>query len=268
VTLRQGDADSRPLFLLHPFGGTVFCYFELSRHLPPERPVMALEAPGLDQEGEAEVSVEAMATRYIRHLEEVQPRGPYSLGGWCFGGVIAFEVARQLRAAGEEIDLIAAIDTRAPVAANIPDSADDATLLSWFARDLAVPSGKTLDIPPDELRSLGGGEAFDYILARAAALGVLAEDADRAQVLRYFEAYLANGIALQTYTPEPAALDLLLLRAVDENADYGPALGWENLVKGSLEIVDVPGDHNSVMYPPHAAAAAKVIAEYMGVHSA
>ncbi|MGA4851482.1 non-ribosomal peptide synthetase [Streptomyces sp. G5(2025)] len=263
VMLREGEAGRRPLFLFHPFGGTVFCYVELTRHLPLGRPVVAVEAPGIENEGEAEVSVEAMATRYIAYLREIQPTGPYLLGGWCFGGVIAYEVAGQLRAAGEEIELIAAIDSRAPIEVNIPEAPDDSTMLSWFARDLAVPYGKTLDIPAELLRGLGGDAAFDHILKEAAAIGVLAEDADRAQILRYFEAYLANGIALQTYLPEPNDLDLLLLRAADETADYGPKLGWEALIKGSLHVIDVVGDHNSVMYPPHAALAAQAIAPHM-----
>ncbi|MER7926794.1 amino acid adenylation domain-containing protein [Streptomyces sp. NPDC096057] len=263
VTLREGEPEQRPVFLFHPFGGTVFCYVELTRHLPPGRPVLAIEAPGIQNEGEAEISVEAMATRYIDLLKEVQPNGPYALGGWCFGGVIAYEVAGQLRAEREEIEFIIGIDSRAPVEENIPESADDSTILSWFARDLAVPAGKTLDIPADELRALGGDAAFDHILQEAAAIGVLAEDADRAQILRYFEAYLANGIALQTYLPEPAELDLVLLRAADEEADYGPKLGWEALIKGELQVIDVSGDHNSVMYPPHAELAARAIAPHM-----
>ncbi|WP_306317877.1 MULTISPECIES: amino acid adenylation domain-containing protein [unclassified Streptomyces] len=264
VRLREGEADRRPLFLFHPFGGTVFCYVELTRHLPPGRPVVAVEAPGIENEGEAEVSVEAMATRYIDYLKEIQPNGPYALGGWCFGGVIAYEVAGQLRAAGEEIEVIAAIDSRAPIEANIPEAPDDATMLSWFARDLAVPAGKTLDLPAEHLRELGGDAAFDHILREAAAIGVLAEDADRAQILRYFEAYLANGIALQTYLPEPNDLDLVLLRAVDEEADYGPKLGWDALIKGELHVIDVVGDHNSVMYPPHATGAAQAIGRHLG----
>ncbi|MGP9022897.1 non-ribosomal peptide synthetase [Streptomyces sp. BR1] len=267
VTLREGEEDQWPLFLFHPFGGTVFCYVELTRHLPQGRAVQAVEAPGIESEGEAEVSVEEMAARYIAYLKEIQPTGPYLLGGWCFGGVIAYEVAGQLRAAGEEIELIAAIDSRAPIEENIPEAPDDATMLSWFARDLAVPYGKTLDIPAEGLRELGGDAAFDHILQQAAAIGVLAEDADRAQILRYFEAYLANGIALQTYLPEPNGLDLLLLRAADEEADYGPKLGWDTLIKGSLQVIDVPGDHNSVMYPPYAAIAARAIAPHMGGHT-
>jgi amino acid adenylation domain-containing protein len=263
VELRGGADGERPLFLFHPFGGTVFCYLELTRHLPSGRPVVAIEAPGIETEGETEVSVEAMAECYTEWIRKIQPTGPYSLGGWCFGGVIAYEVAGLLMDAGERIELVAAIDSRAPIPANVPQAADDYTLLSWFARDLAVPYGRTLDIPAARLRGLGDG-AFDHILEQAAAIGVLAEDADRAQILRYFEAYLANGLALQTYLPEPRQLDLVLLRAEDEPAEYGPSLGWDSLIKGSLKVVDVPGDHNSVMYPPHAAVAAQAIAPFMG----
>ena len=263
VELRDGVEGEHPLFLFHPFGGTVFCYLELTRHLPAGKPVLAIEAPGIESEGDAEVSVEAMAGRYTEWIREIQPVGPYSLGGWCFGGVIAYEVAGLLKNAGEEIELLAAIDSRAPIEANIPETADDFTLLSWFARDLAVPFGKTLEVPAERLRELGDA-AFDHILEYATAIGILAEDADRAQILRYFEAYLANGIALQTYLPEPRELDLVLLRAEDEPADYGPTLGWKGLVRGSLQVIDVTGDHNSVMYPPHAEVAARAIATYMG----
>ncbi|MDQ0785509.1 amino acid adenylation domain-containing protein [Streptomyces sp. B3I8] len=271
VTLREGDPahpDQRPVFLFHPFGGTVFCYVELTRHLPEGRPVLAVEAPGIESEGEAEVSVEAMATRYLEYIKALQPNGPYTVGGWCFGGVIAYEVAVQLREAGESTDLVFGIDSRAPVEENIPESSDDATILSWFARDLAVPYGKTLDIPAEYLRELGGDAAFDHILKEAADLGVLAQDADRAQILRYFEAYLANGIALQTYLPEPADVDLVLLRAVDETTDYGPTLGWQSLIEGSLDVIDVPGDHNSVMYPPHAEKAALAVGPHLQSHPA
>ncbi|HEX3783255.1 MAG TPA: amino acid adenylation domain-containing protein [Pseudonocardiaceae bacterium] len=269
VTLRRGDStgEQRPIFLIHPLGGTVFCYVELTRHLPAGRPVLAIEAPGIEAEGEAEVGVESMATRYIGYLREIQPVGPYVLGGWCFGGAVAYEVAGQLRRAGEEIELLFAIDSRAPIPANTPEIADDATLLSWFARDLAIPYGTTLDIPAEHLRTLGSDAAFDHIVEQATAIGILAGNADRALILRYFEAYLASGIALQTYLPEPNTLDLLLLRAMDEPVDYGPNLGWEELIKGTLQTVDIAGDHNSLMYPPQAEVVGSTVAAHLKTHS-
>ncbi|MEA5455188.1 amino acid adenylation domain-containing protein [Sinomonas sp. JGH33] len=259
VTLRRGEDAERPLFLFHPFGGTVFCYVELARHLPERLPVRAIEAPGIETPGASEMTVERMAAHYVDLVRREQPEGPYALGGWCFGGVVAFEAARQLRRLGETVELLVAIDSRAPIPANMPADADDLTLLSWFARDLAIPYGRTLDIPPEEFRGQDPDAAFDHVLARAAAIGVLPADADREQMRRYFEVYLASGVALQLYTPPPADVDLMLLTAADERADYGPCLGWDGLVAGTLHVTPVAGDHNSVMYAPNAAAVAAEI---------
>jgi thioesterase domain-containing protein len=138
-----------------------------------------------------------MGQRYLDWIREIQPTGPYFLGGWCFGGLIAYEVAGLLQDAGERIELLAAIESRAPIEANMPETVDDFTILSWFARDLSVPVGKTLTVAPDMLRELGADAAFDHILQSATSAEILSADADRGQILRYFEAYLANGIAPQ-----------------------------------------------------------------------
>jgi thioesterase domain-containing protein len=258
LTLRGGK-DRQPLWLFHPIGGSVFCYLELTRRLAPGRPVLAIQSPGLAQTGEAEVTVEAMARRYVALLRERQPHGPYVVGGWCFGGTVAFEAARQLRAEGEAVDGVLVIDTRAPVRANVPSDADDATLLSWFARDLATPYGKTLHLAPETLRDLPPDDMFGHVLSAAQAVGVLPADADAEQLSRYFEVYLANGIALQSYFPPAEPLPVLLLRASDEPASWGPSLGWDALAPRTLSILDVPGDHNTVMHAPQATAVAACI---------
>ncbi len=258
LTLRAGK-EIQALWLFHPIGGNVFCYLELARQADPQRPVLAFQAPGLDAEGEAEVTVEAIARRYVAHLRERQPSGPYLLGGWCFGGVIAFEAARQLRDAGEEVRGVALIDTRAPIPANLPSDGDDATLLSWFARDLATPFGKSLKIEPETLRALPAEDMFDYVLTAAKEIEVLTADADTAQLHRYFEVYIANAIALQMYFPPAATLPVMLVRAIDEQEDYGPTLGWSELAPASLTMIELPGDHNSIMYAPQASAVAKAI---------
>ncbi len=262
VCLRGGEKT--PLFLLHPIGGTVFCYLALTRHLPAGRAVYALEAPGLDDVDDADVSIEDMARRYIEPLRARQAHGPYHLAGWCFGGVVAYEMTRQLRAAGEEVALLALFDSRAPIPENAPSDADDATLLSWFARDLAVPYNKTLSIAPEDLRALPAETMFDYVLERARALGVLPEDADPEQLQRYFQVYIANGIALQTYAPGACDVMPVLFLAHDEPQDYGPCLGWERVLGRRPTLVAVAGDHNSIMYEPQVQALAGRLSERLG----
>jgi amino acid adenylation domain-containing protein len=264
LTLRAG-AEVQPLWLFHPIGGTVFCYMEMTRQLSAQRPVLALQAPGLDEEGEAEVTIEAMATRYLTVLRQKQPHGPYLLGGWCFGGAIAFEMGRQLRDAGETVDGIVLVDTRAPIPANVPSDADDATLLSWFARDLATPYNKVLTIAPETLRALPPEAMFAYVLDAAKAIDALPQDADADQLARYFEVYIGNAIALQMYFPPAETLPVMLLRAVDEPEDYGPTLGWSELAGAHLTMVDLPGTHNSIMYAPQADAVAATIEQHFPI---
>lgn len=104
----------RPFFCMHDGYGDVIAYRDLARLLGPDQPVFGLRARGLDGKDVPRERVEDMATYYIAEIRSVQPKGPYLLGGNCFGGVVAFEVARQLRAAGEEIGLLALLDTGFP----------------------------------------------------------------------------------------------------------------------------------------------------------
>src|SRR3569832_364247 len=166
-----------------------------------------------------------------------------------------------LRAAGETGAERVLFDSRAPNPDNAPADADDATLLSWFARDLAVPDGKTLHIPPEELRTVAGADMFAHVLQRARDGEVLPADADSARLYRYFEVYLANGIALQTYGAGDYEGPLTLFRASGEPVDYGPLLGWDRVVSRAIDVVAVPGDHNSMMYEPHVQMLAQRIDE-------
>ncbi|WP_461092645.1 amino acid adenylation domain-containing protein [Spirosoma gilvum] len=100
-----------PLFLVHPISGEVGYVYQLSTYLSEDQPVYGLRAVGLDGIGSPLPSVEAMATHYIEQLLEQHPMGPYALGGYSMGGVIAFEMAQQLRRMGKEIILLALIDS-------------------------------------------------------------------------------------------------------------------------------------------------------------
>jgi aspartate racemase len=105
-------AGSRPpLFCMHGAGGTVLIYRDLSRHLGLDQPFYGLQSQGLDGSRPPLETIEEMATLYISEIRRAQPRGPYFLGGYCGGGTIAYEVAQQLQADGEQVALLALFDT-------------------------------------------------------------------------------------------------------------------------------------------------------------
>jgi amino acid adenylation domain-containing protein/FkbH-like protein len=110
----QSRGTRPPLFLVHGAGGGMFWgYVNLSRHLGTDQPVYGLKSRGLDG-GEELGSIEEMAAKYVADIRALQPRGPYHLGGYCFGGNVALEMARQLQAQGEEVALLALLNCSPP----------------------------------------------------------------------------------------------------------------------------------------------------------
>jgi len=107
----RSTGSKTPIFLIHGAGGNVLLYRDLAKHLGEDQPVYGLQAQGLDGSMNYLTRFEDMAERYIREIREVQPRGPYYLGGYCLGGTIALEVAQQLTAIGEKVALVAMFET-------------------------------------------------------------------------------------------------------------------------------------------------------------
>jgi thioesterase domain-containing protein len=125
-----------PLFFIHAGGGSVFCYVTLARYLGKDQPTYGLQTPGLYGDREPYTDLQELATHYIQEIRSVQPEGPYHLGGWCGGGIIAYEMARQLQHAGQKVALLILLDSAPPCAGNAPDHDDALFLLAGFAGDL------------------------------------------------------------------------------------------------------------------------------------
>ncbi len=110
VKIRPGGSKP-PLFLVHAAYGNVLNYRDLASHLGPDQPVYGLQAMGLDGKQPCLTRIEDMAAHYVGEIKNIQPEGPYLLGGYCLGGTIALEMARQLRAQGREVPLLALLET-------------------------------------------------------------------------------------------------------------------------------------------------------------
>lgn len=107
----QPGGSRPPLFLVHGAEGNVLLYRELAHYLGPDQPVYGLQSRGLDGSMELSSSIEDMAAQYVKEIRELQPEGPYYLGGYCMGGGVALEMAQQLQAQGQEVALLAMLET-------------------------------------------------------------------------------------------------------------------------------------------------------------
>ena len=107
----QPQGSKPPLFFVHGWGGDVFVFLELTKHLPPDQPVYGIQAVGLDGKTPRHITIEEMASHYIKEIISFQPTGPIYLGGFSMGGVIAYEVAQQLHRLGRRVALLALLDS-------------------------------------------------------------------------------------------------------------------------------------------------------------
>ncbi|AXT59084.1 non-ribosomal peptide synthetase [Aquimarina sp. AD10] len=274
VRLQKGKSDKHPVFCIHPIGGNVFCYSPMVESIKDEYEIYGLQVPYLYEDGTPHITVEDIATDYIDNIKSVQEEGPYHLVGYCFGGLIATEIAHQLKEQGDQIGTLNLLDTRSPLYDDAEEF-DDAILLSWFARDLALPYGKTLTIPPEELRECESvDKMFELVLSRAKNEHIVTDDINQDQMRRYLDVYISNGTALSLYEAKPYNGRINLLRAVHEPLieQIGINLGWDRCEVKDLKVYDVPGNHNTMMYNPNAIVLAgtlqKVLAEYKEVETA
>src|SRR5439155_4504057 len=100
-----------PFSCVHGAGGHVLNYYALAHHLGADQPYYGLQAQGLDGPQPIHHTIDEMAAHYLEEIRSLQPEGPYLLGGYCMGGTIAFEMAQQLHAEGQQVGLLALFDT-------------------------------------------------------------------------------------------------------------------------------------------------------------
>ncbi|MFK0106991.1 beta-ketoacyl synthase N-terminal-like domain-containing protein [Streptomyces sp. NPDC091217] len=239
-----------PLFLVHAAGGTTDVYRALVERLYDERPVYGLERL------EEAATVTEKARRYAEAIAAVHPDGPCLLGGWSFGGFVAQETARQLTAAGREVELVVLIDSVRPLPQPGLTPADRIRAhFTGFAEHVADAYGARLDLPYDDLVAIGDeGERID------AVLGALREAADvpPAALEHQRSSYLDMRIG---EAHDPARYDgrVVLFRATEPapHTVHDPAyerddeaLGWDEVCP-RLTVVPIGGHHLSLLDPPH-----------------
>jgi amino acid adenylation domain-containing protein len=261
----QTQGSLQPFFCVHAAGGNVFSYVQLAQRLGREQPFYGLEARGVDGEQRPLTSVEEMAAAYVEAVRGVQPRGPYLLGGWSLGGVIAFEMARQFQAHGETVDQLVLLDSVAPNAVKRSEEESGLELLASFAAHLGLSFDDVT--PPDNFSRLGEAAQLAYLLEQLKRANTLPLDFDEEHFRRLLHVYANNVRAVGSYRPSPLPVRTLLLcserTAADEIATGDPTLGWSRLTTERLTLDIVTGDHFTMLQEPHVSLLALKLKEIL-----
>lgn len=256
----QGEGTAPPFFIVHPRGGSVFCYLELARQLGSERPLYALSGPSWEDPQPPLSHVEDLAAHYISAVREVQPEGPYLLGGWSFGGLIALEMAQQLTAAGFGVARLVLLDTWRPHNSNgvPPGAPDDIEILATLAEDLGLPLDRAA------FQALAPDEAMLRLHATLRQNSLIHAGVDLVQLRQGLAIIRAHEQAARRYQPRPYAGPIDCFVPTEPIVPQGATAtsrkrsdqGWYALALHPLAVQEVPGTHRSMLQPPNAAIVA------------
>jgi thioesterase domain-containing protein len=220
----QSKGSRSPLFCIHPGSGLSWSYVELSKHLGTDQPLYGLQACGFDGGGPLAPTIDAMASDYLRQIRRIQPRGPYHLLGWSFGGYVAHSMAAQLKQQGEKVALLALLDSNV-----------DPNFLS-----------KESEFSPDAVRAQ---------LASRYGEGIFVDNAYR---IVQNHAYL-----LKSFTPSIYGGDMLFFRATlaeDESSALVSPVVWKPYVLGNMEVFDIHCKHGEMDRPEPMAVIGRILA--------
>ncbi len=249
VEMRSGDS-SRTLFLVHPAEGTVLGYAPLAEQLPEGLAVYGLQAPGLEGEAEPLESVEDLAGHYLRAIRRIQATGPYLLAGWSFGGLVAFEIAQRLFAAGEVVEWLGLLDSFVLSGTEAVVEEDRA----WFAagaRQYLEQLGIPLPVAEDELARRDPADQIEMILQGLRDTGMEVPEALSRQARNLLRIRNINATAARRYEPKVYPGRITLFRAGDDEAagvpGADPVVQWQKLSARPITVYRVPGTHTTMM---------------------
>jgi thioesterase domain-containing protein/acyl carrier protein len=282
VPLRPGS-DRPPLFCVHALFGGVFFFYDLVHHLDAGQPIYGLQMPGFESGRLFHEQIEEMAAHYNQEIRQVQPAGPYFLCGFSLGGYIVFEMARQLKAEGQEVALVALLDT---CALHLPHFFDAPLPLSTLLHYRLWSLAKGARYHVKQLSALAARDRVRYLLSRSARRrlvkrnkqgeerpekSLLTEElaqaeAESKELPEHLKPLAAANIkAIKRYVPQPYRGKVTLFRATGRRLKiYDPhAYGWGALAAGGVEVVKVPGNHLTLMKEPHVKVLADRLQGYL-----
>ncbi|MGQ4712493.1 amino acid adenylation domain-containing protein [Streptomyces anulatus] len=251
LPLRPGNGGPA-LFCVHPAAGISWTYSGLLRHIDPEIPVYGIQARGLAGPAELPESIGEMAADYLEQVRSVQPSGPYRLLGWSIGGVVAQEMAVRLQEAGEQVELLAALDAYPEAVTGERGAAEESEVLAALLRFAGVD-------PEAFGRPLTAALVAEAVGATRSALAGLDE--------RRVTALVAACRNMQRVTHRPRLFsgDLLMFVATRNKNDGSPnPQSWSSFTGGRIHTVAIDCDHDDMTNPEPIGQIGRVLAQKLG----
>jgi thioesterase domain-containing protein len=267
-----------PFFAIHGIEGGVLGYRDIALALGNDQPFLGLQAVGLDGRQAYDESVEAMAARYIEVMRVCQPRGPYRIGGYCFGGVVAYEMARQLERIGEHVSVLAMFESSMPESGEIRVSlsqrlrAISSSVPAWIKDYSSMTPRQLLN----RLHSTIDKVWYRIRPNTEVERRIRVEDTlDRIDVDNLPDTHIKLTDALINasiqYVPDVYSGEITLFRArnrgINESifGSLDPTMGWGHLAKGGVHVRLVDGFHRNMHLAPYASSLASELRKRLDV---
>jgi acyl-CoA synthetase (AMP-forming)/AMP-acid ligase II/thioesterase domain-containing protein len=264
LVLMQPDGPHPPFFCVHGVGGEILTLVDLARHMGPDQPFYGLQMQR-SSEGEPELhSIQDMAAHYLEEICAFQPEGPYFLGGISFGGSVAFEMAQQLVARGQQVGLLAILDHVVPGKTSGPAfwtprfvAGYLANCYNWVRYDLLESNFSQLwGRTQRKLWALTKqvGKVFGRRGSASLGADVVEEVFDTSRLPDVFRRGLeVHYQAWLNYVPSPYPGRISLIRACAQSLSRAPRhdLGWGKLTAGGVDVTVIPGNHATILTEPY-----------------
>jgi amino acid adenylation domain-containing protein len=249
------QGNKPPLFLVHGLRGNVLTFYGLRHHTPPDQPVYGIQADGLGTNRASLVNIPEMAKHYIKEIRVLQPHGPYFLGGFSAGGLVAYEMARQLYEAGERVAFLALFDSYVDSAGGYwlksfySKRALRMSLLALKASWQSVKAEGLTSVLALKFRNLGINlRIMAWLLLGKISGSNTSGEAIQPQFLSPHEAFTR---AIRVYSPQPYPGSAILYRSTNLDPDtLDPSEGWSRFITGKLEYQQVRGGHDELFREP------------------
>ncbi|MBV6748763.1 amino acid adenylation domain-containing protein [Pseudomonas chlororaphis] len=264
-----------PVFLVHPIGGHVLCYAALARVLKDQVNLFALQAPGTWDDREPIQSVLGQAVYYADAIEQVVPHGALNIGGWSYGGVVAYELASELQRRGRLVHNVFLLDTIVRINQGRVQ-VERSEFLNWFMWELLSGDGqKEYDYQALDFSSMSDSQAFATIRQHGIDQGIFDDTITVATLDQLFRVFHANWQGMLDYRFPPRDLPVTLFAAdaalpevlqgpheLVGTAFSDPYRGWRS-VSPQVQRIGVEGDHLTMMRDPHIQRVGKFIKLHM-----